>query len=58
MPRISLIIPTRNESQTIRQCIHRALEAFEKAGLEGEIIVADSSTDQTADIAASCGAKV
>ena len=58
MPRISLIIPTRNESQTIRQCIHRALEAFEKAGLEGEIIVADSSTDQTADIAASCGARV
>lgn len=58
MPRISLIIPTRNESQTIRQCIQRALEAFEKAGLEGEIIVADSSTDQTADIAASCGAKV
>ncbi|WP_334102109.1 glycosyltransferase family 2 protein [Methanothrix soehngenii] len=58
MPRISLIIPTRNESQTIRQCIQRALEAFEKAGLEGEIIVVDSSTDQTADIAASCGAKV
>ena len=58
MPRISLIIPTRNESKTICQCIHKAQEVFRKAGLDGEIIVADSSTDQTADIAASCGARV
>ena len=58
VPRISLIIPTRNESETICQCIHKAQEVFKRAGLEGEIIVADSSTDQTADIAASCGARV
>lgn len=58
MPRISLIIPTRNESQNICQCINKAWEVFKRAGLEGEIIVSDSSTDRTADIAASCGAKV
>jgi len=58
VPRISLIIPTRNESQTICQCINNAWRVFEKAGLEGEIIVSDSSTDGTADIASSCGAKV
>ena len=58
MPRISLIIPTRNESETICQCIHKAQEAFRKAGLDGEIIVSDSSTDRTAKIAASCGARV
>ncbi|MGB4652657.1 glycosyltransferase family 2 protein [Methanothrix sp.] len=58
MPQISLIIPTRNESQTICQCIQRAQEAFKRAGLSAEIIVSDSSTDQTADIAASCGGRV
>jgi glycosyltransferase involved in cell wall biosynthesis len=58
VPQISLIIPTRNESQTICQCIQRAQEAFKRAGLSAEIIVSDSSTDQTADIAASCGGRV
>lgn len=58
MPQISLIIPTKNEAKTICQCIQKADEVFNKTGLTGEIIVVDSSTDQTAEIAISCGAEV
>ena len=58
MPQISLIIPTKNEAKTICQCIQKAEEVFNKTGLTGEIIVVDSSTDQTAEIAISCGAEV
>ena len=53
-----MIIPTRNEAETICECIQRAELAFAKSGLEGEVIVADSSSDKTASIAASCGARV
>lgn len=58
MPQISLIIPTKNEAKTICQCIQKAKKVFNKTGLTGEIIVVDSSTDQTAEIAISCGAEV
>ena len=58
VPKVSLIIPTRNEAETICECIHRAKLAFAKSGLEGEVIVADSSSDETASIAASCGARI
>jgi glycosyltransferase involved in cell wall biosynthesis len=58
VPKISLIIPTRNEAETICECIQRAELAFAKSGLEGEVIVADSSSDETASIAESCGARV
>ena len=47
MPEISLIIPTRNEAETICECIRKAQLAFAKSGLEGEVIVSDSSSDQT-----------
>ncbi|VVB72803.1 Glycosyltransferase AglJ [uncultured archaeon] len=56
MPQVSLIIPTRNEAQTISECIRRAQKAFQEMGLDGEILVADSSTDKTAEIARSHGA--
>lgn len=58
MPQVSLIIPTRNEAGTICECIQRAQQVFREAGLWGEILVADSSSDETAAIANSCGAKV
>jgi glycosyltransferase involved in cell wall biosynthesis len=58
MPLVSLIIPTRNEAISICECIHRAKAVFEEMDLEGEILVVDSSTDETPTIAASCGAKV
>jgi glycosyltransferase involved in cell wall biosynthesis len=58
VPQISLIIPTRNEAETIRECIQRAQQVFRDMDLAGEILVADSSSDETAAIANSCGAKV
>jgi len=58
VPQVSLIIPTRNEAETICECIQRAQQVFKETGLSGEILVADSSSDETAAIAASCGAKV
>ena len=58
VPQISLIIPTRNEAETIRECIQRAQQVFREMDLAGEILVADNSSDETAAIANSCGAKV
>ncbi|MDQ1262683.1 MAG: hypothetical protein QG575_1864 [Euryarchaeota archaeon] len=58
MPQVSLIIPTRNEQETISECIKRAQQVFREMGLLGEILVADSSSDETTAIANSCGAKI
>lgn len=55
---VSLVIPTLNEAKTIGECIQRANEAFKKMGLDGEIIVIDSSSDDTPLIARSLGATV
>lgn len=55
---VSLVIPTKNEAKTICEVIQRANAVFDEMGLEGEILVVDSSTDGTAEMAASCGARV
>lgn len=57
-PDISLVIPTLNEEGGIRTCIERARRGFEQAGLSGEIIVSDSSSDRTPEIAEEMGARV
>lgn len=58
VPLVSLVIPTLNEAKTIGECIEHANEVFKKMGLEGEIIVVDSSSDETPLIARSFGATV
>lgn len=58
MPSLSIVMPSMNEEETIRICIEKAQYIFKKYGIEGEIIVADNSSDRTAEIAASMGAKV
>ena len=58
MPLVSLIIPTKNEAETICEVIQRATLVFEEMDLDGEILVVDSSTDRTAEMAESCGARV
>ncbi|MDW7726920.1 MAG: glycosyltransferase family 2 protein [Candidatus Methanoperedens sp.] len=57
-PSVSVIIPCMNEEKTIGNCIRKAMSVFEHEGLEGEIIVSDSSTDGSRHIAESMGAKV
>ncbi len=58
MPLVSLVIPTLNEAKTIGECIQQANAAFKEMGLEGEIIVVDSSSDDTPVIAKALGATV
>jgi len=55
---VSVIIPAMNEEETIGSCIEKVKETFEKYGIKGEIIVSDSSTDRTPEIAKKLGAKV
>ena len=58
MPLVSLVIPARDEEETIGECISRSMKVFDEMGVEGEVIVADSSSDSTPEIARSLGAKV
>jgi len=58
VPDVTLVIPTKNEAETICECINRARQVFADMGLEGEILVSDSSSDDTPDLARSCGARV
>ncbi len=58
MPLVSLVIPAMDEEETIGECIRRARAVFEGMGIEGEVIVADSSGDETPEIARSLGAEV
>lgn len=52
---ISIVLPAKNEAQGLR----RALPGLIAALLEAEVIVVDDgSTDETAQVAASLGAKV
>ena len=55
-PRVSVIIPVKNEERILGQCI-AALRASDVHGLE--IVVADDhSTDRSAEVAAAAGARV
>ena len=58
IPKYSVVIPCRNEELTIGICIKKIQKVFEKNKIKGEIIVSDSSSDRSAEIAESLGAKV
>lgn len=55
MTRYSIIIPAYNEARRIRRVIEVARRA---PGVEEVIVVDDGSEDQTARVAAACGARV
>ncbi|MEQ8171952.1 MAG: glycosyltransferase family 2 protein [Candidatus Eremiobacterota bacterium] len=55
---VSIVVPALNEELTIKQFIEWCKEGLEKAGVDGEILIIDSSTDKTSEIAESAGAKV
>jgi len=57
-PDISVVLPTLNEETTIAICISKIQEVFQSMKIRGEIIVSDSSTDSTPEIARSLGAVV
>ncbi|VVB97037.1 Glycosyltransferase AglJ [uncultured archaeon] len=57
-PLLSIIIPCKNEEKTIGIVIGKVLSTLKNEGLEGEIIVADNSTDNSGEIAKNMGAKI
>jgi glycosyltransferase involved in cell wall biosynthesis len=57
-PEFSIVIPALNEQLTIGDFIDWCKEGLAKAGVTGEILIVDSSTDKTSEIALSKGARV
>lgn len=58
-PLVSAIIPCLNEERTIGICIAKALDAFARRGIRGEVVVGDNgSTDGSVRIAKELGAIV
>jgi glycosyltransferase involved in cell wall biosynthesis len=57
-PEFSIVIPALNEQLTIGDFIDWCKEGLAKAGAVGEVLIVDSSTDRTAEIALARGARV
>ena len=57
-PVLSVVMPTMNEEEGIETCLNWIEEAVLELGLPTEIIVSDSSTDRTPEIARERGAIV
>lgn len=57
-PQLSVVMPTLNEEAGIRTCLNWIKTAIEELQLPTEIIISDSSTDQTPKIAREMGAIV
>jgi glycosyltransferase involved in cell wall biosynthesis len=57
-PEVSIVIPALNEQLTIGMFIDWCKQGLAEAGAVGEILIVDSSTDKTAEIAVSKGARV
>ena len=57
-PELSIVIPALNEEITIAQFVDWCQQGLREANVQGEILIIDSSTDRTAEIALSKGARV
>ena len=56
---VSVVIPCLNGANSVAHCVDKAIGAFRKAGLTGEVIVADNgSADASIQIAEEHGARV
>jgi glycosyltransferase involved in cell wall biosynthesis len=56
---LTILMPCLNEAQTLASCIFKARGFLQRAGIEGEILIADNgSTDGSQDIARDHGARV
>src|SRR5204862_4779008 len=57
-PEVSLVVPALNEQISIGRFVEWCREGLSKAGVQGEILIIDSSTDNTPGIAVEKGARV
>src|SRR5271165_1656408 len=57
-PELSIVIPALDEELTIAQFVDWCLEGLQRANVRGEVLIIDSSTDATAEIAVAKGARV
>lgn len=56
---VTILMPCLNEARTLEGCVREALDALSRAGVRGEVLVADNgSTDGSRELAARCGARV
>lgn len=56
---VTVVIPCLNEAKTLGGCVEKALAAFQKSGIRGEVLVSDNgSTDGSIDLAKQLGARV
>ena len=56
---LSIVMPCLNEAETVARCIEKAKLGLQRAGVPGEIIIADNgSTDGSQAIAKNLGARV
>jgi glycosyltransferase involved in cell wall biosynthesis len=55
---VSLVVPCLNEELTIGEFVDWCLEGLAKAGVSGEVLIVDSSTDRSPEIASEHGARV
>jgi glycosyltransferase involved in cell wall biosynthesis len=55
---LSIVIPSLNEELTIGEFVDWCKEGLADAGVRGQILIVDSSTDKTAEIALQRGAEV
>ncbi len=57
-PELSVVVPALNEQITISEFVRWCREGLARAGVIGEIVIVDSSTDMTAERALEAGARV
>ncbi|MBV9947359.1 MAG: glycosyltransferase, partial [Myxococcales bacterium] len=57
-PELSIVVPALNEELTIGDFVDWCTQGMASAGVRGEVLIIDSSTDRTAEIALSKGARV
>ena len=57
-PEFSIVVPALNEELTVPTFIAWCQEGMRRAGVSAEILIVDSSTDKTPEIALAAGARV
>ena len=57
-PEVSIVVPALNEEITIGEFVAWCWEGLRKGGIKGEVIIVDSSNDETPNIALKSGARV